>query len=72
MNVDTSTLYAALAATLVAAAWLLPVGFIRFLAYQSGSPDHTPGMRNIAIMALGLGGVCLVAAIVLALMIAIR
>ncbi len=69
---DTTTLYAALAATLVAAAWLLPVGFIRFLAYQSGSPDHTPGMRNIAIMALSLGGIALVAAIIFASMIAMR
>lgn len=69
---DTTTLYAALAATGVAAAWLLPVGFIRFLAYQSGGPDGTRGMRNIAILALSLGGIALVAAIVFAAMIAMR
>lgn len=51
---------------IVSAGWFLPVGFIRLLAYRSGSVDHEPGMRNLAIVALVLGFISLAAAIVLA------
>jgi len=33
----------------------LPVGAIRMLAYQSGETDHTPGLRSVAWIALGIG-----------------
>ncbi|GAA4686867.1 hypothetical protein [Nocardioides nanhaiensis] len=38
----------------------LPVGAWRLLAYRSGQVDHTPGMRNVAYLALTLAGVGLV------------
>jgi hypothetical protein len=44
----------------IAAFMLLPVGAIRLLAYRSGSVDHTPTMRAVALLALGLGTVALV------------
>lgn len=47
--------YAAWAASLVATGWLLPMGVWRMLAYRSEQVDHTPGMRMVAILALGLG-----------------
>jgi hypothetical protein len=40
---------------------LLPVGAFRMLAYLSGEVDHTPTMRTVARMALGIGGAALVA-----------
>lgn len=48
-------LHAAWAASLIAAGWLLPIGMWRMLAYRSGEVDHTPGMRMVAVIALGLG-----------------
>jgi len=39
----------------IAACMLLPVGGIRLLAYRSGGVDHTPTMRRVALLALGLG-----------------
>lgn len=68
----TSVLYAALLATLITAGWLLPVGLIRVLAYQSGGPDSTRGMRNLAIFALSLGCVAAVAALIITSVIATR
>lgn len=68
----TSVLYAALLATLITAGWLLPVGLIRVLAYRSGGPDSTPGMRKLAIFALGLGCVAIVAALIITSIIATR
>ncbi|MBA4609558.1 hypothetical protein H1W00_13815 [Aeromicrobium sp. Marseille-Q0843] len=69
---STTTLYAALAATLIATGWLLPMGVIRMLAYRSGEVDHTKGMRNIAILALTLGIVSAVACLSLAAVVASR
>jgi hypothetical protein len=43
----------------IAAFLLLPVGAIRMIAYRSGQIDHTPTMRLVARLALGLGGVAL-------------
>jgi len=34
---------------------LLPVGAIRLVAYRSGGVDHTPALRAVALLALGLG-----------------
>lgn len=34
---------------------LLPVGAFRMLAYRSGEVDHTPALRSVAVLALGLG-----------------
>jgi glucose uptake protein GlcU len=34
---------------------LLPVGAFRMLAYKSGEVDHTPALRSVALLALGLG-----------------
>jgi len=70
-GMSSPTLYAALAATLVVTVWLLPVGVIRMLAYRSGEVDHTPGMRNLAIVALALGAVSAVTCLVLAAVIAL-
>lgn len=69
---STTTLYAALAGTLIATGWLLPMGMIRMLAYRSGEVDHTPGMRNIAVLALALGCVAAVACLTLAVIVATR
>jgi hypothetical protein len=53
---DTSTMI--LVASGIAAFMLLPVGAVRLAAYRSGT-DHTPGMRAVALLALGLGGAAL-------------
>lgn len=67
----TSTmLTAGLLTAIVSAGWFLPIGFIRLLAYRSGTADHTPGMRNLAIVALTLGVISLLAAIVLSIVMA--
>lgn len=71
-DMSSPTLYAALAATLVVTVWLLPVGVIRMLAYRSGEVDHTPGMRNLAIATLVLGGISAVACLALAAVVAFR
>ncbi len=41
----------------ITALLLLPVGAFRMLAYRSGETDHTPALRAVAVMALGIGGV---------------
>ncbi|MBC9226499.1 hypothetical protein GL325_09215 [Aeromicrobium sp. 636] len=69
---STSTLLAALAATLIGTAWMLPMGVIRTLAYRSGEVDHDRGMRNVVILALSLGCVFAVTSLVLALVVAWR
>ncbi|MFZ5848211.1 MAG: hypothetical protein ACOYX5_12595 [Actinomycetota bacterium] len=38
---------------------LLPVGAFRMVAYRSGEVDHTPQLRLVARLALGIGGVAL-------------
>lgn len=43
----------------IAAFLLLPVGAIRMVAYRSRQVDHTPTMRRVAHLALGLGGLAL-------------
>ncbi|WP_313404499.1 hypothetical protein [Aeromicrobium sp.] len=63
---STSTLTAALLATALATGWLLPMGVIRMLAYRSEEVDHTPGMRNVAILALTLGCLSAVACLTIA------
>ncbi|GAA1508297.1 hypothetical protein [Nocardioides humi] len=45
---------------LIVTAGTLPPGMIRALAYRSGSVDHTPGMRTVAAVVLGIGLVGLV------------
>ncbi|MCR1781220.1 hypothetical protein KVF89_01615 [Nocardioides carbamazepini] len=45
---------------LIVTAGTLPAGVIRTLAYRSGSVDHTPGMRMVATVVLGIGLVGLV------------
>lgn len=50
-------------ATMVAV-WFLIVGAIRLLAYRAGT-DHTPGMGRVAKLALSLGAVAAVVALVL-------
>lgn len=54
-----STLQLAWAASLVITLWLLPVGFIRMLAYRSREIDHTSTMRTAAWVAVSLGAVSL-------------
>jgi len=53
------------AASGIAAFMLLPVGAIRLLAYRAGDVDHTPAMRTVALLALGLGTVALAAFLLL-------
>lgn len=65
------TLQFAWAASVVATAWFLAVGAIRMLAYRSGQVDHTPGMRNVAIMALSLGAVSAVCLVVFTVLIVV-
>lgn len=48
------------AASGVCAFLLLPVGAIRMVAYRSGEVDHTPALRSVALLALGLGTAALV------------
>jgi hypothetical protein len=45
----------------IVAVLLLPVGAFRWVAYRSGETDHTPALRGVALMALGLGAVGFVA-----------
>jgi len=47
------------AASGICAFLLLPVGAIRMVAYRSGEVDHTPALRSVAVLALGLGGAAL-------------
>lgn len=49
------TLSVVTAAAALITGMTLPAGVWRVLAYRSGQVDHTPGMRNVAILALGLG-----------------
>lgn len=49
------------AVTGISAFLLLPVGAIRLIAYRSGEIDHTPALRAVALLALGLGGAALAA-----------
>ena len=65
-----STLYAALAATLIATGWLLPMGVIRTMATHE--VDRTPGMRNLARISLALGCVSAIACLVIAIVILSR
>ncbi|CAM3653636.1 hypothetical protein NOMA109596_05505 [Nocardioides marinus] len=66
--------------TLVAAWWLallitlatLPVGLWRTAAYRSGSIDHTPTMRTVAIVAMTLGLGALAAYVVLTGVLVVR
>ena len=41
--------------SLVVAGAMLPVGVIRLVVYRSGQVDHTRGMRNVALFAVGTG-----------------
>lgn len=59
-----SPLVASWIAAIVAAVWLLVVGAIRLLAYRSGT-DRTKGMRGVAVMALSLGAVAALIAVIL-------
>lgn len=45
------------AVSAIVAVLLLPVGAFRWVAYRSGETDHTPALRGVALMALGLGAV---------------
>lgn len=65
---------------LVAAWWLallitlatLPVGLWRTAAYRSGSIDHTPTMRTVAVFAMTLGLTALAAYLVLTVVLIVR
>lgn len=65
---------------LIAAWWLallvtlatLPVGLWRTLSYRSGSIDHTPTMRTVAIFAMTLGLTALAAYLVLTVVLMVR
>jgi hypothetical protein len=48
------------AVTGIIAFLLLPVGAIRMIAYRSREIDHTPTLRKVALLALGLGGAAFV------------
>lgn len=67
-----TSLFAAWAVSLVAAGWLLVTGAIRLLAYRSGGVDHSAGMRNVGLLALGIGGLLAVVWVVLTVVIATR
>ncbi len=66
--------------TLTAAWWLsllvtlatLPVGLWRTLAYRSGSIDHTPTMRTVAVFAMTLGATALASYLVLTVVLLVR
>jgi hypothetical protein len=60
------------AISLIAAAGLLPVGILRMVAYQSGQIDHTPQLRLVAWLALGLGLAALVVFLVVSLWFAVQ
>ncbi|MDP9822471.1 hypothetical protein [Nocardioides massiliensis] len=49
------TLAVVTAAAALITGMTLPAGVWRILAYRSGQVDHTPGMRNVGILALSLG-----------------
>jgi hypothetical protein len=49
----------------ICALLLLPVGAIRLIAYRSGEVDHSPALRSVALLALGLGGAGLAVFVVL-------
>lgn len=51
----------------VTAFMLLPVGAIRMVAYRSRQVDHTPTMKAVALMAVGLGALGLVVFLALSL-----
>ena len=40
---------------LIVTAGTLPPGLVRAVAYRSGSIDHTPGMRTVAVVVLTVG-----------------
>ena len=40
--------------SLIAAAWLMPLGIIRVLGYHAGDTDRTPGMRPLARLTVAL------------------
>lgn len=39
----------------LAAMWFTLLGVFRLIVYRSGETDHTPGMRNVALIILGIG-----------------
>lgn len=54
-------------ASAIAALMLLPVGLIRLVAYRSGQVDHTPTMRTVVVVVLGLGSLALTAFVALSI-----
>lgn len=50
----------------------LPVGVWRTLAYRSGSIDHTPTMRTVAVFAMTLGLAALATYLVLTVVLLVR
>lgn len=60
----------ALGVSVLATVWFLPIGAMRTLAYTSSDVDHSPGMRNIAYLALALGAVSAVTMVVLTILVA--
>lgn len=57
-------LMTALIVSMMAAIWLLSTGVIRVLAWRAGT-DRTDGMLGVAGLALSLGGVALIACLIL-------
>lgn len=55
------------AVTGIIAFLLLPVGAIRMIAYRSREIDHTPTLRKVAVLALGLGGAAFALFVVLSI-----
>ena len=51
------------AVSLIVAVTMLPVGVVRMVIYRSGDTDHTRGLRNVALFAVGTGLVALVVCI---------
>ncbi|MBM9458710.1 hypothetical protein JK386_02235 [Nocardioides sp. zg-536] len=58
-------------ALIVTGGTLLP-GLVRLAAYRSGSVDHTPGMRTVALTILGIGMVALVCLTALSVALLVR
>jgi hypothetical protein len=54
-----SALQVVWAVALIATLTMLPVGAVRMVIYKSGEVDHTPALRLVARLALGVGGVAL-------------
>lgn len=52
----------------LAGAWLLTIGAIRLLAHRSGT-DSTTGMGRVAALALSLGAVTTLVAVVLGVLV---